>query len=56
MAIDKPYGLPSIGGPGVHLSVAKLIPRLKELLKIDYDLYMLHRLDRSTSGVMLFAT
>lgn len=56
LAIDKPYGLPSHGGPGVHLSVAKLIPKLKEFLKIEYPLYMMNRLDENTTGVMLFAT
>jgi 23S rRNA-/tRNA-specific pseudouridylate synthase len=56
LAIDKPYGLPSIGGPGVHLSVAKLLPVMSKLLKIDYELYMMHRLDENTTGVMMFAT
>jgi 23S rRNA-/tRNA-specific pseudouridylate synthase len=56
LAIDKPYGLPSTGGPGVHLSVAKLIPSMAKMLKIDYELYMMHRLDENTTGVMMFAT
>lgn len=55
-ALDKPYGLPSFGGPGIHLSVARILPKVKEILKIDYELYMMHRLDENTTGVMLFAT
>jgi 23S rRNA-/tRNA-specific pseudouridylate synthase len=38
------------------LSVARLLPKVKEILKIDYELYMMHRLDENTTGVMLFAT
>jgi 23S rRNA-/tRNA-specific pseudouridylate synthase len=44
-----------VGGPGVHISVAKLLPKLKELLKMDSELIMCNRLDEYTTGVMLFA-
>lgn len=56
LAIDKPYGLPSIMGPKVHLCVSKLLPALEKLLKIDYRLLMANRLDQNTTGVMLFST
>ena len=55
-ALDKPYGLPCIGGPKVNLSVSKLLPLLEEKLNIKNKLLMCHRLDEYTTGVMLFAT
>ncbi|CAF0869260.1 unnamed protein product [Brachionus calyciflorus] len=55
-AIDKPYGLPSIRGENVHLSVSKLLPALEKMLKLNYRLLMCNRLDEFTTGVMLFAT
>jgi 23S rRNA-/tRNA-specific pseudouridylate synthase len=54
--LDKPYGLPSQGGPKVHLSVAKLLPLLEQTLHLKEKLLMCHRLDEFTTGVMLFAT
>ena len=45
-----------IGGPGVHLCVSKLLPRLEENLNLKSKLLMCHRLDEFTTGVMLFAT
>ncbi|XP_048252242.1 uncharacterized protein LOC124135180 [Haliotis rufescens] len=58
IAIDKPYGLPSHGGPGVHTSVGQLLPALARL--VDHSdqldtLHLVHRLDRQTTGVMLLA-
>ncbi|XP_046564628.1 uncharacterized protein LOC124273413 [Haliotis rubra] len=58
IAIDKPYGLPSHGGPGVHMSVGQLLPALTKLVdptgQLD-TLHLVHRLDRQTTGVMLLA-
>ncbi|XP_067671777.1 pseudouridylate synthase RPUSD4, mitochondrial-like isoform X2 [Haliotis asinina] len=58
IAIDKPYGLPSHGGPGVHMSVGQLLPALAKLVdptgQLD-TLHLVHRLDRQTTGVMLLA-
>lgn len=58
VVIDKPYGLPSHGGPGVHHSVGKL----RDLLASRIDrtgllqrLYLVHRLDKETTGVMVLA-
>ena len=51
IAINKPYGLPMHDGPGVIHSVSdfldSIIPRTQ--------LYPVHRLDKETTGVMLFA-
>ena len=55
LAIDKPYGLPCMGGPGVTLCVSKLMPLLKDKLNLSTTPLMCHRLDECTSGVLLFA-
>ncbi|XP_050409455.1 uncharacterized protein LOC126824300 [Patella vulgata] len=58
IAIDKPYGLPSHGGPGVHMSVGQLLPALAERLDPTGELstlHLVHRLDKETTGVMLLA-
>ncbi|KAL5016564.1 hypothetical protein ScPMuIL_006153 [Solemya velum] len=56
VAINKPYGLPSHGGPGVHVSVAHLLPSLARQLDSRLDtLHLVHRLDKETTGVMLLA-
>ncbi|CAF1020113.1 unnamed protein product [Brachionus calyciflorus] len=52
-AIDKPYGFAK--GPGVHLSVSKLLPILEKMLKLNYRLLVCNRLDEYTTDVMLFA-
>ncbi|ESP00978.1 hypothetical protein LOTGIDRAFT_140139 [Lottia gigantea] len=59
IAINKPYGLPSHGGPGVKFSVGGLLHQLAESLN-DRDnslqtLHLIHRLDKETTGVMLLA-
>jgi 23S rRNA-/tRNA-specific pseudouridylate synthase len=58
LAIDKPYGLPCFGGPGVHLCISRLLPQLKASLQLNEtsQLYMAHRLDENTTGILLFAT
>ncbi|ESN96051.1 hypothetical protein HELRODRAFT_107293 [Helobdella robusta] len=54
--IDKPYGLPTHGGPGVDKSVSSLLDimanRREKFLK-SYKL--VHRLDKETTGVMVLA-
>ncbi|XP_022097438.1 RNA pseudouridylate synthase domain-containing protein 4-like isoform X2 [Acanthaster planci] len=60
IAIDKPYGLPSHGGPGVVHSVDSLLPLLAKKLRLEksnphWKLYLVHRLDKETTGVMLLA-
>ncbi len=56
VALDKPYGLPSHGGPGVHHSIGKLLPKLAQKLNGDLEnLQLIHRLDKETTGVMVVA-
>ena len=44
VAIDKPYGLPSHGGPGIHHSVGGLLKDLAKRLKDQRQpLYLVHR-------------
>ena len=51
IAIDKPYGLPSHGGPGVHHSVGKLSQHLADRIGTK-QLELIHRLDKETTGNM----
>jgi 23S rRNA pseudouridine955/2504/2580 synthase len=51
LAIDKPNGLASHGGSGIKLGA---IEQLRQLRPRD-ELELVHRLDRDTSGVLLFA-
>ncbi|XP_033747230.1 uncharacterized protein LOC117332438 [Pecten maximus] len=56
VAIYKPYGLPTHGGPGIAVSVAQLKEQIGQNLSKKQDtLYMVHRLDKETTGVMLLA-
>ncbi|OQV20229.1 putative RNA pseudouridylate synthase domain-containing protein 4 [Hypsibius exemplaris] len=58
VAINKPYGLPVHGGPGVHHSVAKYLPDLAKALDRTGQpetLHMVHRIDKETTGVLLLA-
>ncbi len=49
IAIDKPCGVAVQGGEGISCSIDDALPYL------DRSLRIVHRLDRSTSGVMIFA-
>lgn len=42
-----------IGGEGVRLNIADLLPKLAERIHCD-KLHMVHRLDKETTGIMLF--
>ncbi|XP_062591770.1 uncharacterized protein LOC134253272 [Saccostrea cucullata] len=53
LAINKIYGIPSQGGEGVRLNIADLLPALAERVHCQ-ELHMVHRLDKETTGVMLF--
>ncbi|KAK7088106.1 uncharacterized protein [Littorina saxatilis] len=59
IAIHKPYGLPSHGGPGVRVSVGQVLKPLSERFdsgqKQLNSLHLVHRLDKETTGVMLLA-
>ena len=56
VAISKPYGLPMFDQTGREPhTVEKYLPELAESLRVPY-LYQVHRLDKTTSGVLLLAS
>lgn len=62
VVINKPYGLPVHGGPGVKNNINELLPLLANLLKTQQtvametpSLHLIHRLDKETTGVMMLA-
>ncbi|KAI0981515.1 hypothetical protein GJ496_007979 [Pomphorhynchus laevis] len=58
LALNKPYGLPTIGGPKVNLSISSALPLIAERLyklKQTSFIHLIHRLDKDTSGVLLCA-
>ncbi|XP_003472730.1 pseudouridylate synthase RPUSD4, mitochondrial isoform X1 [Cavia porcellus] len=57
VVINKPYGLPVHGGPGVRLCISEVLPILAKVLhghKAE-PLHLCHRLDKETTGVMVLA-
>ncbi|XP_067419410.1 pseudouridylate synthase RPUSD4, mitochondrial [Emydura macquarii macquarii] len=57
VVIDKPYGLPVHGGPGVQNCITDVLPILAKMLdgmKAE-PLHLCHRLDKETTGVMVLA-
>ncbi len=52
LVINKPSGLATQGGSNISLSIDHAI---KYLNSKDYDLRLVHRLDRETSGVLVLA-
>ncbi|KAM4828005.1 pseudouridylate synthase RPUSD4, mitochondrial [Thomomys bottae] len=57
VVINKPYGLPVHGGPGVQLCINEVLPILAKMLhgyKAE-PLHLCHRLDKETTGVMVLA-
>ncbi|XP_055129663.1 pseudouridylate synthase RPUSD4, mitochondrial isoform X3 [Symphalangus syndactylus] len=57
VVINKPYGLPVHGGPGVQLCITDVLPILAKMLhghKAE-PLHLCHRLDKETTGVMVLA-
>ncbi|XP_005378544.1 PREDICTED: RNA pseudouridylate synthase domain-containing protein 4 isoform X2 [Chinchilla lanigera] len=57
VVINKPYGLPVHGGPGVQLCISEVLPILAKILhghKAE-PLHLCHRLDKETTGVMVLA-
>jgi len=51
IAINKPTGVASQGGSGIYAPLDKLI----NMVDSKYSLRLVHRLDKDTSGVMIFA-
>ncbi|NXP74228.1 RUSD4 synthase, partial [Ramphastos sulfuratus] len=57
VVINKPYGLPVHGGPGVKNCITDVLPILAKMLanmKAE-PLHLCHRLDKETTGVMVLA-
>ncbi|NXJ86851.1 RUSD4 synthase, partial [Trogon melanurus] len=57
VVINKPYGLPVHGGPGVRNCVTDVLPVLAKMLENmkAEPLHLCHRLDKETTGVMVLA-
>ncbi|NWR79228.1 RUSD4 synthase, partial [Centropus unirufus] len=57
VVINKPYGLPVHGGPGVKNCIADVLPVLAKMLENmkAEPLHLCHRLDKETTGVMVLA-
>ena len=51
LLVDKPSGLLSVPGKGAHLSDCLI----KRVQRVFPEALLVHRLDRDTSGVMVFA-
>ncbi|NXS54737.1 RUSD4 synthase, partial [Brachypteracias leptosomus] len=57
VVINKPYGLPVHGGPGVKNCITDVLPILAKMLENmkAQPLHLCHRLDKETTGVMVLA-
>ncbi|XP_028931055.1 mitochondrial RNA pseudouridine synthase RPUSD4 [Ornithorhynchus anatinus] len=57
VVIDKPYGLPVHGGPGIQRCITDVLPILAKMLDgfRAEPLHLCHRLDKETTGVMVLA-
>lgn len=58
LAINKPYGVPVHGGPGVRNSISDVLPILAKMIdgmRAGPELHLCHRLDKETTGTMLLA-
>ncbi|XP_013421870.1 uncharacterized protein LOC106181887 isoform X1 [Lingula anatina] len=59
IAINKPYGLPVHGGPGVPMSVGQLLPEVVQVLQKRRHqverLHLAHRVAQYETGVLLLA-
>ena len=50
LIINKPSGLAVQGGSGIKHSVDTLLPK-----QTGYPIYLVHRLDKDTSGILITA-
>ncbi|NXP47432.1 RUSD4 synthase, partial [Heliornis fulica] len=57
VVINKPYGLPVHGGPGIKNCITDVLPILAKMLENTSakPLHLCHRLDKETTGVMVLA-
>ena len=53
IALNKPYGLPVQGGPGITRHLDAMLDALRQ--NADHRPRLVHRLDRDTTGVLLLA-
>ena len=53
IALNKPYGLPVQGGPGITRHLDAMLDALRQ--DADHRPRLVHRLDRDTTGVLLLA-
>lgn len=52
LAVDKPYGFNTHAQDPMHMGICELLEKKQDDLK---KLFVIHRLDQTTSGVLLFA-
>ncbi|KAM9175249.1 pseudouridylate synthase RPUSD4, mitochondrial [Mergus octosetaceus] len=56
VVLNKPYGLPVHGGPGIKNCVTDVLPILAKMENMRAEtLHLCHRLDKETTGVMVLA-
>lgn len=55
LVINKPYGLPSHGGPGINVSIGKTLSELAKKIHHSGEIHLIHRLDKETTGVIVLA-
>ncbi|NXS13152.1 RUSD4 synthase, partial [Neodrepanis coruscans] len=57
VVINKPYGVPVHGGPGIKNCIVDVLPILAKMLENmkAEPLHLCHRLDKETTGVMVLA-
>lgn len=55
IVINKPYGLSSHGGPGIHVNIANSLSELAKKIHHSGEIHLVHRLDKETTGIMLLA-
>lgn len=57
VVLNKPYGLPVHGGPGVKNCIADVLPIMAKMLRDTRaePLQLCHRLDKETTGLMVLA-
>ncbi|XP_018606730.1 pseudouridylate synthase RPUSD4, mitochondrial isoform X2 [Scleropages formosus] len=58
VALNKPYGVPVHGGPGVGNNISHVLPILAKMIdgpRAGSQLHLCHRLDKETTGVLLLA-
>ncbi len=55
IVVNKPYDIASQGGTNIHISLIEVVNQWINYKNIAEKAYLVHRLDRCTTGVMIFA-